>query len=64
MLAHDNMNGALHWLHACAWHMYVRVLAWCNVHCAYGCTNLCMYVCDCMCMIVCLYVYDFMLEGV
>ena len=60
ILAHDGV----HWLQhgwrplpacVCMAYVYVRVLAWCTVHCAYGCTN------SCMC--VRLYVYDCMLEG-
>ena len=46
MLAHENVDGALHCLHACVCmaYVYVRVLAWCTVHCVYDCTNSCMFV--------------------
>ena len=57
MLAHDNMDGALHCLHACVCmaYVYVCVLAWCDVHCAYTAAHVC--VCDCMYVCVCLMVF-------
>ena len=53
MLAHEIVDGALHCLHAgvSMAHVYVRVLAWCNVHCAYSCAN------SCVCAIVCVRLY-------
>ena len=56
MLAHDNMDGALHCLHACAWLMCTCEClhgAMCTVHTAAQ-THVCVR----------LYVYDCMLEGV
>ena len=60
MLAHENVDGALHCLPACVCmvYVYVRVLAWYNVHCAYGCTPTHACECDCMCTIVCSKVFE------
>jgi hypothetical protein len=57
-LAHENVDGALRCLHACAWHM-------CTCECLHGAmctvrtaaqTHVC--VCYCMCTIVCLKVFE------
>ena len=55
---HENVDGALHCLYACAWHMCTCESlhgAMCTVYTAAQ-TQVC--VCDCMCTIVCLKVFE------
>jgi len=56
ILAYENMDGALHRLHACVCmaYVYVRVRAWCIHGCTYSCmcVRLYVYMCTCVCLMV------------